>query len=77
MLFRSIQQAVILAVLGFVPGLLISIWLYQNAAEATQLPVMSTAERGVLAVGLTIPLCTPSALIPVRTVRALDSADTF
>lgn len=72
-----IQQAVILAVLGFVPGLLISIWLYQNAGEATQLPVMMTAERGVLALGLTVLMCTLSALIAVRKVRALDPADIF
>ena len=72
-----IQQALILAVLGFVPGLLISIWLYQNAGEATQLPVMMTPERGVLALGLTVLMCTLSALIAVRKVRALDPADIF
>ena len=66
-----------LLLLGFVPGLLISTWLYQNAGEATQLPVMMTVERGVLALGLTVLMCTLSALMAVRKVRALDPAEIF
>jgi putative ABC transport system permease protein len=72
-----IQQAVILSVLGFAPGVLISLWLYENAREATQLPVIMTPERAVLALALTVLMCTVSALIAVRKVRALDPAEIF
>jgi putative ABC transport system permease protein len=72
-----IQQAVILALLGYLPGLAISVWLYKNAAEATQLPIFMTPERGVTVLVLTILMCTISGLIALRKVRSLDPADVF
>lgn len=72
-----IQQAVILALLGYLPGLAISVWLYKNAAEATQLPIVMTPERGVTVLVLTILMCTISGLIALRKVRSLDPADVF
>lgn len=72
-----IQQAVILALLGYLPGLAISMWLYKNAAEATQLPIVMTPERGVTVLLLTILMCMISGLIALRKVRSLDPADVF
>ncbi len=72
-----IQQAVILALLGYLPGLAISVWLYKNAAEATQLPIVMTPERGVTVLLLTILMCMISGLIALRKVRSLDPADVF
>ena len=72
-----IQQAVILALLGYLPGLAISVWLYKNAAEATKLPIVMTPERGVTVLVLTIFMCTISGLIALRKVRSLDPAEVF
>lgn len=72
-----VQQAVILAVLGFLPGLAVSRLLYESAGNATQLPLILTPERGVVVLGLTVAMCSISGLIALRKVRALDPADIF
>ncbi len=72
-----LQQAVILAVLGYLPGLAIAIYLYQTAGAATRLPLHMTLERGIGVLVLTITMCSVSALIALRKVRAADPADVF
>ncbi len=72
-----VQQAVILAVLGFLPGLGASLLLYETAGNATQLPLILTVERGFTVLGLTIAMCAISGVIALRKVRALDPADNF
>jgi putative ABC transport system permease protein len=72
-----LEESLILAGLGFIPGLAISWWLYGIAGNATRLPMIMTPERvgGVLL--LTVAMCTVSALIALRKVRAADPADIF
>ena len=72
-----IQQAVILAVLGFVPGIAVAFWLYRVAGAATQLPMYITPERALSVLGLTIVMCALSGLMALRRVRAADPADIF
>jgi putative ABC transport system permease protein len=72
-----IQQAVILAVLGFVPGALVSWGLYRVIGRATHLPMILDGERGVIVLGLTIAMCAFSGTLALRKVRRLDPADVF
>ena len=72
-----IQQAVILAVLGFFPGLAACVWLYGQAGAATRLPMYMTWERGIAVLLLTMTMCALSGMIALRKVRALDPADIF
>jgi len=72
-----IQQAMILAVLGFVPGVLASRWLYRKAGEATNLPLYLTEERGITVLLLTLGMCAFAGLIALRKVRSADPADVF
>ena len=72
-----LQQAVILAVLGYLPGLAVAVYLYQTAGAATRLPLFMTPERGVGVLALTIAMCSVSALIALRKVRSADPADVF
>ncbi len=72
-----LQQAVILAVLGYLPGLAIAFFLYKTAGEATRLPLHMTLSRGVAVLALTIAMCSVSALIALRKVRSADPADVF
>jgi putative ABC transport system permease protein len=72
-----VQQAVILAVLGYLPGLAICLWLYRAAGAATQLPIYMTPERGFAVLGLTIAMCAIAGLIALRKVRSLDPAEVF
>ena len=72
-----LQQAGILAVLGFLPGLAVSWALYAQAAEATRLPLHLTTERVVVVFLLTLAMCALSGLLALRKVRRLDPADVF
>ena len=72
-----LQQAVILAVLGYLPGLALVYWLYGKAAAATNLPLYITQERALTVFLMTLAMCAISAMMAVRKVRRLDPADVF
>lgn len=72
-----LQEAAILAVLGYLPGLGVAWWLYGKAAAATNLPLYITQERSILVFLLTLSMCAISGLLAVRKVRRLDPADVF
>jgi putative ABC transport system permease protein len=72
-----VQQAVILAVLGYLPGLAVCIWLYRTAGAATRLPLDMTWDRGVSVLLLTIAMCAISGMVALRKVRSLDPAEIF
>ncbi len=72
-----IQQAVILAALGFIPAMGLSLVLYRISGEATRLPLEMTSERAVFVFGLTVAMCTISALMALRKVRSADPAEIF
>jgi putative ABC transport system permease protein len=72
-----LQQATILGVLGFLPGLLLSQVLYARAAAATFMPLHVTWERGLLVFAMTLAMCAISGLLAVRKVRRLDPAEVF
>jgi putative ABC transport system permease protein len=72
-----LQQAAILAVLGYLPGVAIVWWLYGKAATATKLPLYITEERALTVFLMTLAMCALSALMAVRKVRRLDPAEVF
>jgi len=72
-----VQQAAILAVLGYVPGIVVVSFLYGAAARATLMPLHITLSRAATVLALTLAMCTLSALMAVRRVRRLDPADVF
>lgn len=72
-----LQQAAILAVLGYLPGLAIVYWLYAKAAAATNLPLYITQERATTVFLMTLAMCALSALLAVRKVQKLDPAEVF
>jgi putative ABC transport system permease protein len=72
-----IQQAVILAVLGYLPGIAICLLLYRISSRATLLPLEMTWQRGLGVLALTVAMCAISALVALRKVRSADPADVF
>ncbi|MCP6761843.1 MAG: ABC transporter permease DevC [Fischerella sp. CENA71] len=77
LLIVILQEAFILAVLGYVPGLAFSLFLYQQARQATLLPVYMSAARAIQVLILTIIMCFISGAIAVRKLRYADPADIF
>ncbi len=71
------QEALILSVLGYIPGLLLCIGLYDLTNKATFLPIFMTASRALLVFILSVLMCVISGAIAVRKVQAADPADIF
>jgi putative ABC transport system permease protein len=71
------QQAAILAVLGYLPGAVGAHFLYGAAAAATRLPLHITADRGLTVLLLTVLMCLLSGFLALRKVRKLDPAEVF
>lgn len=72
-----LQQALILAFIGFLPGFGVSLWLYDAASEATRLPIDMTAMRGFGVLGSTLAMCCLSGLSAMRIVWSADPAEVF
>lgn len=72
-----LQEAAILAFLGFIPGLLVSLFLYDTAGEATELPLEMNLEVAVMVLLLTVSMCAVSGVIALRKIRSADPAEIF
>ena len=71
------QQALILAILGYIPGFALAIIQYKIAKSATLLPIVMTGTRALIVLILTILMCFISGAIAVRKLRSADPADIF
>ncbi|MEH6636694.1 MAG: ABC transporter permease DevC [Halioglobus sp.] len=72
-----IQQAVILAIVGFIPGLMLSMYLYTLASDALMIELVMNSSRALFVLGITVAMCVFSALLALRKVRAADPASIF
>ncbi|HEY9628998.1 MAG TPA: ABC transporter permease DevC [Coleofasciculaceae cyanobacterium] len=71
------QEALILALLGYLPGSAIATGLYALTRGATNLPLFMTLERATTVLVLTLVMCTASGAIATRKLRSADPADIF
>jgi putative ABC transport system permease protein len=72
-----LQEAIILAVLGFLPGLALSTLVFQQAAEATSLPLEMSVENVLTIFSLTMAMCAGSGLLTLRKLQGIDPAEVF
>jgi putative ABC transport system permease protein len=72
-----VQQALILAVLGYAVGMLAAVQLYGVTRNATRLPMQLTVERAVAVLVATVAMCAFSGFLALRRVRTLDPAEVF
>lgn len=71
------QEALVLAVLGYIPAFFLSFGLYQITYAATLLPLTMKLERAIAVLILTIVMCSFSGAIAMRKLRSADPADVF
>jgi putative ABC transport system permease protein len=71
------EEAIILAFLGFIPGLVLPIGLYHLAAKATALPIYMTISRAIMVFILTLFMCNFSGAIATQKLQSADPADMF
>ncbi|MEH1968457.1 MULTISPECIES: ABC transporter permease DevC [unclassified Nostoc] len=72
-----LQEALLLAILGYFPGIVFALFMYKSAREATLLPVFMSFDRAVMVLILTMMMCIISGAIAVRKLRSADPADIF
>jgi len=71
------EEALVLALLGFIPGLAIALLLYQVIAASTGLPITMPGTRPLLVLLGTLAMCTLSGAIATRRLERADPADLF
>ncbi|MBD2693120.1 ABC transporter permease DevC [Anabaena catenula] len=71
------EEAIILAALGFIPGFIVPLGLYQLTRNATNLPIYMTLTRALIVFLLTIIMCTISGTIATGKLQSADPADMF
>ena len=72
-----LQQSLLMAFAGFLPGVAISWVIYQYLGYLTCLPMWMTPGRVVFVLGLTVVMCAGSALLALRKVQTVDPAEVF
>lgn len=72
-----LQEALLLAIFGYIPGFAVAIGLYHLTHVATLLPISMTMSRAVTVFLLTILMCGVSGAIATRKLRSADPADIF
>ena len=71
------SAALILAVLGFIPGAVSCIGLYDVVAKATFLPIFMEPERAALVFALIFGMCSAAGLLAMRKLSDANPADMF
>jgi len=71
------EEAIILALLGFIPGTILSFGIYALAAKATALPIYMTVARTGMVFILTLFMCALSGAIATRKLQSADPAEMF
>jgi putative ABC transport system permease protein len=77
LLLIVLEEAIILAALGFVPGLALALGQYALIRKAASLPISMTFARLAFVFFLTMVMCTASGMIATRRLQSADPADIF
>lgn len=72
-----LAAALLLAVLGFLPGAVLSVLLYDVVGAATFLPLAMDLERLLAVFAMIFGMCAAAGLLAVRKLKDADPADMF
>ncbi|NEP13204.1 MAG: FtsX-like permease family protein [Symploca sp. SIO2C1] len=71
------QEAIILALIGYLPGFTMALGMYKLTRGATALPLVMTLTRAIIVFIITLVMCCLSGAIAIRKLEAADPADIF
>ena len=71
------QEALFLAVIGYIPGFIATLGMYQLLTTLTRLELIMTINLALTVFMLTLAMCLISAAIASNKLRAADPADVF
>jgi putative ABC transport system permease protein len=72
-----LQEALLLAVMGFIPGYLASYGVYQLLIIITRVPLVMKTHVAITVFILTLVMCSLSGAIAINKLRSADPADVF
>lgn len=72
-----LEESVILAFLGYIPGLLLANLMYTYLEAETQLPVIMTVDVAIFVLILAVIMCFIAGAIAMRKLKSADPADIF
>ena len=72
-----LEEAIILAALGFIPGLALALGQYALIRNVAALPIAMTFARLSFVFFLTVVMCIASGIIATRRLQSADPADNF
>jgi putative ABC transport system permease protein len=72
-----IEQAMLMAASGFLPGIAVSWVIYQWLSYLTSLPMWMTPGRIAFVLGFTVLMCAGSGLLALRKAQQVDPAEVF
>ncbi|NKB76665.1 MAG: FtsX-like permease family protein [Gammaproteobacteria bacterium] len=72
-----LKEALILAIVGFLPGLAVSLYIYNYLTIATSLRFTMSSEVGIAVMVSICMICLVSALLAIRKLSDADPADLF
>ena len=71
------SKALLLALLGFFPGLALALAFYKLTHHIASIPIAMTLERAATVLGLTFLMCLCSGMLAVRKAHTADPAELF
>ena len=77
LLYVVFQEALFLAILGYIPGLSISLLVYAVIGNATLLPILMTINQAILVWVFTLLMCFISGAVAARKLQSADPAEIF
>jgi putative ABC transport system permease protein len=77
LLLVVLQEAIILGVMGFIPGFMASLGIYQLLVTLTRIPLTMKASVAIQVFILTLVMCAVSGAIATNKLRSADPADVF
>ena len=72
-----LQEALILGLIGFVPGFVVSLWLYQLLSTLTQIQLIMRSSVVINVFILSMVMCCVSGVLATSKLRSADPADVF
>jgi putative ABC transport system permease protein len=77
LLIVVLQESLILAIMGFIPGFLSSYWIYDLLTKATRIPLQMQSDVALKVFILTVIMCLISGAIAMNKLRSADPVDVF
>ena len=72
-----LQQAFLMSIMGYIPGLAICMYIYKFIQDSIRLPMIMTFDRVVIVLFLTIAMCSLAGLLAIRKLQSADPAELF